>query len=50
MKERVAPKDTNESEQSQEGNALAAVGPERALLTTLASAVKDIQDQLKNLE
>ena len=49
LKERVAPKDTKESEQSQEGDALAAGGTERALMT-LVSAVKGIQDQLKNLE
>jgi hypothetical protein len=49
LKERVAPKGTKESEQSQEDDALAADGTERVLVN-LASAVKGIQDQLKNLE
>ena len=49
LKDKVTPNDTQESEQSQEGDALAAGGTERALMT-LVSAVKGIQDQLKNLE
>ena len=49
LKDKVTPNDTQESEQSQEVDALAAGGTERALMT-LVSAVKGIQDQLKNLE
>ena len=49
FKQGVEQKDTKESERSQEGDALAADGTERALLT-LVSAVKGVQDQLKNLE
>ena len=49
LKQGVEQKDTKESEQSQEGDALAAGGTERALLT-LVSAVKDVQDRLKDLE
>ena len=49
LKQGVAPKGTKESEQSQEDDALAADGTERVLVN-LASAVKGIQDQLKNLE
>ena len=49
LKQGVEQKDTKESERSQEGDALAADGTERALLT-LVSAVKGVQDQLKNLE
>ena len=49
LKQGVEQKDTKESEQSQEDDALAAGGTERALMT-LVSAVKGIQDQLKNLE
>ena len=49
LKQGVEQKDTKESERSQEGDALAADGTERALMT-LVSAMKGIQDQLKNLE
>ena len=49
FKQGVEQKDTKESEQSQEDDALAADGTERVLVN-LASAVKGIQDQLKNLE
>jgi hypothetical protein len=49
LKQGVEQKDTKESEQSQEGDALAAGGTERALMT-LVSAVKGVQDRLKNLE
>ena len=49
FKQGVEQKDTKESERSQEGDALAADGTERALLT-LVSAVKGVQDRLKNLE
>ena len=49
LKDKVTPNDTQESEQSQEADALAAGGTERALMT-LVSAVKDVQDRLKNLE
>ena len=45
----VAQKGTNESDKSQEDDASAADGTER-VLATLVSAVKGIQDQLKNLE
>ena len=46
----VAQQGTNESDQSQEGDALAAGGTERALMIQLVSAMKDVQDRLKNLE
>ena len=44
----VAQQGTNESDQSQEDDASAADGTER-VLATLVSAVKGIQDQLKEL-
>ena len=44
----VAQKGTNESDKSQEDDASAADGTER-VLATLVSAVKGIQDQLKEL-
>ena len=50
FKQGVEQKDTKESEQSQEGDALAAGGTERALMIQLVSAMKDVQDRLKNLE
>ena len=49
LKQGVEQKDTKESEQSQEDDASAADGTER-VLATLVSAVKGVQDQLKNLE
>ena len=50
LKDKVTPNDTQESEQSQEVDALAAGGTERALMIQLVSAMKDVQDRLKNLE